>query len=52
MTNIFFVVANKPNNNDTVRLNNELVCNQMVLDRQIDVEINEQIVELQTERGV
>lgn len=49
LTNNFFVVGNKPNSNDKVLMNNELVCNQMVLDKQIDVEINEQIVELQTE---
>lgn len=49
LTNSFFVVGNKPNSNDTVRLNNELVCNQMVLDKQIDVEIMEDIVALQTE---
>ncbi|MCP1994360.1 GNAT family N-acetyltransferase [Flavobacterium sp. HSC-61S13] len=49
LTNNFFVVANKPNSNDIVQLNNELVCNQMILDKQINLEINEHIVELQTE---
>ena len=49
LTNNFFVVGNKPNSNDKVWLNNELVCNQMVLDKQIDVEIMEDIVALQTE---
>lgn len=49
LTNNFFVVGNIPNNNNTVRLNNELVCNQMVLNKQIDVGIMEHIVELQTE---
>ncbi len=48
LTNNFFVVGNKPNSNDKVLLNNELVCNQMVLDKQIDVEIMEDIFELQT----
>ena len=49
LTNNFFVVGNEPNYNEKVVLNNELICNQMVLDAEIDVEINEQIVELQTE---
>jgi len=49
LTNNFFVVGNQPNSSDTVRLKNELVCNQMLLDQQIDVEIMEDIVELQTE---
>src|SRR5665213_2013748 len=49
LTNNFFVVGNKPNINNKVRLNNELVCNQMVLDKRIDIEINEHIIELQTE---
>lgn len=49
LTNSFFVVGNKPNNTYTFQLNNELVCNQMVLNKQIDVEIMEDIVALQTE---
>lgn len=49
LTNIFFVVGNKPNFNDKVRLNNELVCNQMVHEKRIDIEINEHIIKLQTE---
>lgn len=48
LTNNFFVVGNKPNSNDKVWLNNELVCNQMLLDEQIEVEIHEHIVQLQT----
>lgn len=48
MTNSFFVIGNKPISNDKVQLNNELVCNQMVLDQQIGLEIKEHIVALQT----
>ncbi|MEO8238952.1 MAG: GNAT family N-acetyltransferase [Flavobacterium sp.] len=48
LTNNFYVVGNKPNFNYKVQLHKELVCNQMLLDKQIDMEISEQIVELQT----
>ena len=48
LTNNFFVVGNKPNSNDKVLLNNELVCNQMMVDKQINVEIKEDIIELQS----
>lgn len=45
----FFVVGEKPKFNNKVQLNNELVCNQMVLEKRIDIEINEPIIKLQTE---
>jgi GNAT superfamily N-acetyltransferase len=48
-TNNFFIVGIQPTINEKVRLNNELVCNQMVLDKRIDIEIDEHIIELQTE---
>lgn len=48
LINNFYVVGDKPNFNNKVRLNKELVCNQMVLDKEIDNEIVEQIIELQT----
>jgi len=49
LTNNFFIVGIQPDINEKVRLNNELVCNQMVLDKQIDIEIDKHIIELQTE---
>lgn len=49
LTDNFFVVGNKPDFNDKVRLKSELICNQMVLDKRIDVEINKLIITLQTE---
>lgn len=48
LTDNFYVVGNKPSFNNKVRLNNELVCNQMVLDKRIDIEVCEPIIELQT----
>lgn len=50
LINNFFVVGTQPNINDKVQLKSEIVCNQMILDRRIDVEINEHIIELQTEK--
>jgi len=49
LTNNFFIVGIQPKINEKVRLNSELVCNQMVLDKQIDIEIDEHIIQLQTE---
>lgn len=49
LTNHFYVVGSKPTINDKVRLNDELVCNQMVLEKRIDIEIKEKIIELRTE---
>lgn len=45
----FFVVGKKPYYNSTVRLHNELLCNQMLLQERISIEIDEPIIELQTE---
>jgi ribosomal protein S18 acetylase RimI-like enzyme len=49
LTNNFFVVGNKPDFNDKVRLKSELICNQMVLYKRIDIEPNVLIVKLHTE---
>ena len=48
LTNDFYVVGDRPIFNDKVQLKKELVCNQMILDKKIDLEITEQITELQT----
>ncbi|HEY0679988.1 MAG TPA: GNAT family N-acetyltransferase [Chitinophagaceae bacterium] len=50
LTDNFYVVGNKPIFNDNLRLNKELVCNQMILDKPIEIEINELIVELRDDR--
>ncbi|WP_413512309.1 GNAT family N-acetyltransferase [Myroides odoratus] len=50
LTNTFFVVGTQPDINSKVQLKSEIVCNQMVLDKRIDIEIKEPIIELQTEQ--
>lgn len=44
----FFVVGQKPGYTAKVQLQNELVCNQMLVARPIEIEITNQIVVLQT----
>lgn len=48
LTNNFYVVGNKPIFTNKIQINKELVCNQMLLDCLINIEITEQIIELQT----
>jgi len=48
LTNTFFVVGNSPNFSDKVMLSKELVCNQMLLDKPIDIELSELVIELKT----
>lgn len=43
----FYIVGNKPNFSNNLIVNKELVCNQMVLDAPIDIEITEKIIEIQ-----
>lgn len=47
-TNNFYVVGDSPIFDEKVQLKKELVCNQMVLDKNIDLEITETITALQT----
>lgn len=49
LTDNFFVIGNRPDINDKVQIEGELVCNQMVLDHRIDIDIHENIIELHTE---
>ncbi|MDH6252416.1 ribosomal protein S18 acetylase RimI-like enzyme [Chryseobacterium sp. H1D6B] len=49
LTDSFFIIGNRPDITDEVRVESELVCNQMVLDKRIDIDIQESIIELQTE---
>jgi ribosomal protein S18 acetylase RimI-like enzyme len=44
----FYLVGDQANFSTNLKLNKELVCNQMVLDASINIEINEEIIELQT----
>ncbi|WP_144282199.1 GNAT family N-acetyltransferase [Chryseobacterium echinoideorum] len=48
LTNNFYVVGNRPDFSDKVKLVKELVCNQMLLNEPIDIEISEQVTELKT----
>jgi len=43
----FFVVGEKPLLDKTVELNKGLICKQMLLENEIDLEISEQIIELE-----
>jgi len=45
----FFLIGDKPQINDKVRIETELVCNQMILDQRIDIAVNERIIDIQTE---
>ncbi len=48
LTDNFYLVGDRPISNDNVQLKKELVCNQMVLAKSIDIEITETITELKT----
>lgn len=49
LTESFFVIGNRPGIHDKVQIESELVCNQMVLDQRIDIDIHENIIALHTE---
>ena len=48
LTDNFYIVGNKPDYSEKVKLKKELVCNQMILDKPIDITITEEIIELIT----
>ena len=48
LTNNFYVVGGRPTFSDKLHLKKELVCNQMLLEKQIDLLISEPITELET----
>lgn len=48
LTNNFYVIGDKPGFSNKVQLKKELVCNQMFIDKPIDIETSEHITELQT----
>ena len=49
IANNFFVVGDKPEYSDNVKLKGELLCNQMILNKQTGIEINSRIIKLSTE---
>lgn len=50
LVNDFYVVGDKPNFDNTIILNKNLICNQMVLNKPIELDISNQITKLETER--
>jgi len=48
LTDDFYVIGEEPIFNDTVRLNKELVCLQLILDKPLAIDVSEHIIELQT----
>ena len=49
ITNQFFVIGDRPPINHKVRLEGELMCDQMILNQRINVDIMENIIEIHTE---
>ncbi len=47
----FFIVANKPNFPGSILLKNELICDQMIIERTIDLEKTEEIISLSSEQS-
>ena len=46
LTNDFYVVGKKPLLSSSMILKNELVCNQMLLEKEINIESHEQVIQL------
>lgn len=51
ISNNFYVVGNKPDIKYPLKINKELICNQMVLKIPIDLEINELIIKIKKEHA-
>lgn len=51
LTKEFYVVGEKPNVSNKLVLKKDLVCNQMILDKPIYIEIKEEIIELQSHQS-
>jgi GNAT superfamily N-acetyltransferase len=49
LTDNFFIIGQKPNVPDSLKLNNELICLQMIIRSKIDGTIEDQIVKLEEE---
>lgn len=49
LTDSFFVVGDKPNYSDQIRFEEDLLCDQFILDKPIDIDYKEDIIELDTE---
>ncbi len=50
LTPIFFVVGEKPMISDNIHLIKQMICEQMILDKEVTIDIEENIVELNTEK--
>lgn len=48
LTEQFFVIGDRPGISDKLKIESELICNQMVLDKRIAIDIVENIIELDT----
>lgn len=48
MTDIFYVVGEQPHHSEKLQLAKTLVCEQMLLDKPVDIEITEPVTELRT----
>jgi len=48
LTNNFYMVGNKPNFSNLLRMNKQIVCNQMILKEVVDLPIKENILELKS----
>lgn len=48
LTTNFYIVGPKPEFSESLKINKELVCNQMITSTPINIEIKETIIELQT----
>ena len=51
LTDNFFIVGNKPAFSDSLKLNNELVCRQMIPEYKIETDIKEKIMKLEEEHA-
>lgn len=49
LTSNFFIIGQKPNVPDSLKLNNELICLQMIIHNKIEGDIEDQIVKLEEE---
>jgi ribosomal protein S18 acetylase RimI-like enzyme len=50
LTNNFFIIGQKPDVPDSLKLNNELICLQMIIHDKIEADIEDQIVKLEEEQ--
>lgn len=51
LINNFFVIGDQPNFSDHLKINKELICNQMILSNPINIPITEEITELEADQN-